>query len=38
MHQRYFCKDCKYHYTAEKKSDVKDAQVRRMTLEMYLKD
>ena len=34
--QRYLCKDCKYHYTVEKKSDVKDATVRRLALEMYL--
>ncbi len=34
--QRYLCKDCGYRYTVEKKSDVKSAEVRRMTLELYL--
>lgn len=34
--QRYLCKECGMHYTVEKKSDVKTAEVRRMALEMYL--
>ena len=34
--QRYLCKDCRYRYTVEKKSDVKTRDVRRMALEMYL--
>jgi transposase-like protein len=34
--QRYRCKSCGYHYTVEKKSDVKSVEIRRMALEMYL--
>ena len=34
--QRYLCKNCKYRYTVEKKSDVKTAETRRLALEMYL--
>lgn len=34
--QRYYCKDCQYLYTVEKKSDVKSSQIRRMALEIYL--
>lgn len=34
--QRHYCKDCRYRYTVEKKSDVKPAETRRMALEMYL--
>ncbi|OAV75648.1 hypothetical protein Barb7_00716 [Bacteroidales bacterium Barb7] len=34
--QRYLCKQCGYHYTAVRKSDVKPAEVRHMALEMYL--
>ncbi|KAA6312357.1 hypothetical protein EZS27_036697 [termite gut metagenome] len=34
--QRYECKDCRYHYTVEKKSDVKSAETGRMALKLYL--
>ena len=34
--QRHKCKDCKYRYTVEQKSDVKSKETRRMALEMYL--
>jgi transposase-like protein len=34
--QRYKCKSCGYHYTVEKKSDVKSEETRRLALEMYL--
>jgi transposase-like protein len=34
--QRYKCKDCTYHYTVEKKSDVKPEETRRLAFEMYL--
>jgi transposase-like protein len=34
--QRYKCKDCKYHYTVERKSDVKSKQVKRQAFELYL--
>ncbi|KAA6342458.1 hypothetical protein EZS27_009788 [termite gut metagenome] len=34
--QRYECKDCHYHYTVAKKSNVKSAETRRKALEMYL--
>ncbi|OAV65415.1 Transposase [Bacteroidales bacterium Barb6XT] len=34
--QRYLCKQCGYHYTVVRKSDVKSAEVHRMALEMYL--
>ncbi|OAV71021.1 Transposase [Bacteroidales bacterium Barb4] len=33
--QRYLCRQCGYHYTVVQKSDVKPAEARRMTLEMY---
>ncbi|KAA6332593.1 hypothetical protein EZS27_018911 [termite gut metagenome] len=34
--QRYECKDCRYHYTVTKKSDVKSAETRHKALELYL--
>ena len=34
--QRYKCKDCYYHYTVERKSDVKSSDIKRLALEMYL--
>jgi transposase-like protein len=34
--QRHKCKDCNYHYTVERKSDVKTPEIRRLALEMYL--
>ncbi|KAA6315513.1 hypothetical protein EZS27_034037 [termite gut metagenome] len=34
--QRYECKECRYHYTIEKKSDVKSAETGRMALKLYL--
>jgi len=34
--QRYKCKDCRYHYTVVRKSDVKTPQTRRLALELYL--
>ena len=34
--QRYKCKECRYRYTVERKSDVKPAEVRRLALELYL--
>jgi transposase-like protein len=34
--QRYECKDCRYHYTVAKKSNVKSVETRRMALELYL--
>jgi len=34
--QRYKCKNCHYHYTVERKSDVKTPEIRRLALEMYL--
>jgi transposase-like protein len=34
--QRYKCKDCHYHYTVERKSDVKTPEIRRLALELYL--
>ncbi|KAA6340829.1 hypothetical protein EZS27_011323 [termite gut metagenome] len=34
--QRYECKECRYHYTVERKSDVKSAETRRMALKLYL--
>ena len=34
--QRYRCSVCKYHYTVEKKSDVKSADTKRLALAMYL--
>ena len=34
--QRFKCKDCGYHYTVEKKSDVKSVETRRLAIEMYL--
>ena len=33
---RYKCKDCCFHYTVKKKSDVKSVETRRMAFEMYL--
>ncbi len=35
-HQRRYYKDCHYHYTVEKKSDVKPIEIRRLALELYL--
>ncbi|KAA6314803.1 hypothetical protein EZS27_034638 [termite gut metagenome] len=34
--QRYQCKECRYHYTVAKKSNVKSAEIRHMALELYL--
>ena len=34
--QRYKCKDCCYHYTVERKSNVKSVDTRRIAFEMYL--
>lgn len=34
--QRYLCKNCRYRYTVEKKSDVKSSETKRLALEMYL--
>jgi transposase-like protein len=34
--QRYECKECHYHYTVAKKSDVKSAATRHKALELYL--
>lgn len=34
--QRYKCKECGYHYTVERKSDVKTEDTRRLAFEMYL--
>ena len=34
--QRYKCKDCKYHYTVEKKSNVKSKETKRLAFELYL--
>lgn len=34
--QRYKCKECNYHYTVEKKSDIKSVEVKRLALELYL--
>jgi len=34
--QRYKCKDCHFHYTVDRKSDVKTPEIRRLALEMYL--
>jgi transposase-like protein len=34
--QRYECKECHYHYTVAKKSDVKSAETRRTALKQYL--
>jgi transposase-like protein len=34
--QRYKCKDCCFHYTVERKSDVKSADTKRLAFEMYL--
>ena len=30
------CKDCHYHYTVERKSDVKSTDTKRLAFEMYL--
>ncbi|MDR1347819.1 MAG: IS1 family transposase, partial [Prevotellaceae bacterium] len=35
-HQRYKCKDCNYHYTVARKSDVQTSAVKRQALELYL--
>lgn len=34
--QRYKCKDCGYHYTVERKSDIKPPETKRLALAMYL--
>jgi transposase-like protein len=34
--QRYKCKDCKYHYTVEQRSNAKSEEIRRLSFEMYL--
>jgi len=34
--QRYMCKDCHYHYTVERKSDIKSVDTKRLAFEMYL--
>jgi len=34
--QRQKCKECRYHYTVERKSDVKTPEIRRLALELYL--
>ena len=34
--QRYKCKDCSFHYTVERKSDVKSSDTKRMAFSMYL--
>jgi transposase-like protein len=34
--QRHKCKDCHFHYTVERKSDVKTPEIRRLALELYL--
>ncbi|KAA6312241.1 hypothetical protein EZS27_036792 [termite gut metagenome] len=34
--QRYECKECRYHYTIAKQSDVKSAETRGMALKLYL--
>jgi transposase-like protein len=34
--QRYKCKECHYHYTVEKKSDVKTKETKKLALELYL--
>jgi transposase-like protein len=34
--QRYKCKDCKYYYTVERKSDIKSKQVKCQAFELYL--
>ena len=34
--QRYKCKKCSYHYTVERKSDLKSDETKRLALEMYL--
>jgi transposase-like protein len=34
--QRYKCKDCNYHYTVEKKSNVKPVEMKRIAFELYL--
>ncbi|KAA6329330.1 hypothetical protein EZS27_021854 [termite gut metagenome] len=36
--QRYERKECQYHYTVAKKSDVKSVETRRMALKLYLKE
>lgn len=34
--QRFKCRECGFHYTVTKKSDVKSAETKRLALEMYL--
>jgi transposase len=34
--QRYHCKQCRYRYTVEKKSDVRPPETRQLALNMYL--
>jgi transposase-like protein len=34
--QRHRCKECHYHYTVERKSDVKTLETKRLALVMYL--
>ena len=34
--QRYKCKDCHYHYTVDRKSDLKSSATKRLAFEMYL--
>jgi transposase-like protein len=34
--QRYVCKECRYQYTVQRKSDVKPVETRRMALNLYL--
>jgi transposase-like protein len=34
--QRFKCKQCNYHYTVEKKSNVKSQDTKRLAFEMYL--
>lgn len=34
--QRYRCKNCRYRYTVERKSDVKTPSTRRLAIELYL--
>jgi transposase-like protein len=34
--QRYKCKECRFRYTVERKSDVKTSDTKRLALEMYL--
>ena len=34
--QRYRCKQCRYNYTVQQKSDVKSPETRQLALDMYL--